>query len=131
MNLFILAEAGIGWRLALEEGTTALVAGMGTVFLVLIAISFVIGLLKYIKFGEITHVHKEARINVVVETKLPEVPVEQSIEPLLEQSITPTLDDLELVAAITAAIAATLDTTTDKLIVKSFRRINSKRGLSR
>lgn len=119
MNLFVLAEAGLDVKWALSEGITALVAGMGTVFVVLIVISFVISLLKHFDFGEITHVHKEARINVVVENRTHEIIDE------------PKMDDHELVAVITAAIAVTLNTTTDKLQVKSFRRIQSKSGLSR
>lgn len=119
MNLFVLLESGVDFKWALSEGVTAMVAGMGTVFVVLIVISYVISLLKHFNFGEITHEHKEARINAVVEKN----------EPVVVES--PKMDDLELVAVITAAIAASMNTTTDKLQVKSFRRINSKTGLSR
>jgi len=126
MNLFILLESTLDVKAALAEGTTALIAGMGTVFIVLIAISFVISLFKYFKFGEVVkHEHKEARINVIVENK---APVIQGASVVQEA---PKMDDLELVAVITAAIAASLNTTTDKLQVKSFRRLNSKNGLMR
>jgi len=120
MNLFVLLESGLDIKWALTEGTTALIAGMGTVFIVLIIIAYVISLFKLINFGgDIKHDHKEARINVVVENKVPEI------------QDAPQMDDLELVAVITAAIAASLNTTTDKLQVKSFRRLNSKNGLMR
>lgn len=110
MNFLFLLEASTGDRLA--EGFVALLAGMGTVFAILILISVVISLFKFIKNGEITHEHKEARVNATVETKNVEVN---------EQ------DDLELIAVITAAIAASLETTTDQLQVKSFRRVSKKR----
>lgn len=113
MNYLFILEAATSDRLS--EGFVALIAGMGTVFVILILISVVISLFKFIKNGEITHEHKEAQINATVETK----PVEVDIQ-----------DDLELIAVIMAAVAASLDTTTDKLQVKSFRRIN-KNGFSR
>ena len=93
-----------GW---LIEGLTALISGMTTVFAVLILISGIISLFKYIKKGEVKHpAHAEAKINAVVEKA--------------EEK----KDDRELVAVITAAIAATLNTHQDNLIVKSFRRVN-------
>ena len=131
MNTLFLLEASVATDVAenwLAEGVTALISGMGGVFLILILISSVIGLFKYIKTGEITHEHKEARINAMVEKKPVVVPEE--IQPVqVVQEIQG--DDLELIAAITAAIAVTLDTTTDKLIVKSFRRISNKYGMKR
>lgn len=119
MQLFVLLESGVDFKWALSEGVTAMVAGMGTVFIVLIVISYVISLLKHFNFGEIKHEHKEARINVVVEEKV-SVPEVVNVP-----------DDLELIAVITAAIAASMNTTTDQLQVKSYRRISSKTGLSR
>jgi len=116
MNFLFILEATTGDRLT--EGFVALIAGMGTVFTILILISVIISLFKHIKNGEITHEHKETRINATVETKA--VVEEVSVQ-----------DDLELIAVIMAAIAASLETTTDKLQVKSFRRISNKNGLSR
>lgn len=91
-----------------SEGFTALISGMSTVFAILVMISFIISLFKYLKKGNgvIKHPpHNEAKINAKIETK-------KEVE-----------DDLELVAVITAAIAASLNTSTDKLRVKSFRRL--------
>jgi len=90
----------------LAEGTRALVSGLGTVFIVLILISLIISLFKYIKPAQPKT--KEVK---PAETKKVEVKKE---------------DDLELVAVITAAIAASLNTTTDKLQVRSIRRVNSR-----
>ena len=37
------------------------------------------------------------------------------------------VDDLELIAVITAAIAASENTSTDGLVVRSIRKVNSRR----
>jgi sodium pump decarboxylase gamma subunit len=98
----------------LLEGLTALVAGMSTVFIVLILISVIISLFKYINRAQ----------NKSNEVKDAPVVIEPSVESVSNQ------DELELVAVITAAIAASLNTTTDKLHIKSFRRVNSRRSWS-
>lgn len=93
------------------DGITALISGLTSVFVVLILISFIISLFKYINFGknkEITRKDTRLHLQAVVE--------ENVIEPN---------DELELVAVITAAIAASLNTTTDRLQVKSLRRIQT------
>jgi Na+-transporting methylmalonyl-CoA/oxaloacetate decarboxylase gamma subunit len=113
MNTLFLLKASLGERLS--EGLIALLAGMGTVFAILILISIVISLFKYMKTGEITHVHDDRKFNAFVE----DLPATEEVQ-----------DDLELIAVIMAAIAASLETTTDQLQVKSFRRIN-KNGFSR
>lgn len=113
--LFLLEAAAAveeGW---LMEGITALISGMGATFAILILISWIISLFKYLKKGEIKHEHKEARINAVVEEKASET-IEEAIPS----------DDLELIAVITAAIAASMNTTTDQLQVKSLRRISGR-----
>ena len=85
--------------------------GMGTVFAVLIFISFLISLFKYIPaiqnaFGEKKDEKKE-------ETK---AAVSETVEEVDET------DDLELIAVITAAIAAAEETTTDGFVVRSIKR---------
>lgn len=93
----------------LSEGVIALISGMGIVFAVLILIAIIIWAFKFIK--------QPGKKEVVVPEPLPvQAPVEEET------------DDLELVAVITAAIAASLNTTTDKLQVKSFRKIGSNRS---
>ena len=81
--------------------------GMGTVFIVLIFISWLIGLMKYINKFEKKAAPKEAAPAPVVET----VPAEEDLT-----------DDLELVAVITAAIAASENTSADGLVVRSIKR---------
>ncbi|PKM50066.1 MAG: hypothetical protein CVV02_13160 [Firmicutes bacterium HGW-Firmicutes-7] len=93
------------------EGVTALVLGMATVFIVLILISIIISLLKHVKFVE---------KSTPKTTNNVQAPVAQTN--IIEKKE----DDLELVAVITAAIAASLNTTSDRLRVTSFKRVNPK-----
>lgn len=84
--------------------------GMGTVFAVLIFLAFLIGLMKYIPM--IQEMFSKKKNQAVQETK--PVVVE---EPVVEET-----DDLELIAVITAAIAAQEGTSTDGFVVRSIRR---------
>ena len=101
----------------LIEGLTATISGVLTVFLVLILIAFLISQLKYI--DKLTSRKRKAEgsrntieANTVFRTTAPKEDV---------------IDDLELVAILTAAVAASLNTTTDQLVVKSIRRADSSR----
>jgi sodium pump decarboxylase gamma subunit len=89
--------------------------GMGTVFLVLIFISWLISCFKYIgKFeGKMKHPHPPAPLK----TKPSASAKPQTPAP--EENLA---DDLELVAVITAAIAASEGTPADGLVVRSIRR---------
>lgn len=93
------------------------VMGMGTVFIVLILFAFIISRFKYISVFEKwlnSRGHKD------------DVPKLQPMPPAAEpEEDEEPADDLELVAVITAALAASLNTSTDKLIVRSIRRRNS------
>ena len=87
--------------------------GMGTVFAVLILISFIISLFKYIGPKK---VEKAAS---AVKTAEP-APVEE----VAEEDET---DEYELIAVITAAIAAATGSSTSEFVVKSIKRArNSK-----
>lgn len=90
--------------------------GMGTVFLVLIFISWLISCFRYIgKFEDkMKHPHPPAPLK----TK-PAAPANVQ-SAALQQNLT---DDLELVAVITAAIAASTGTPADGLVVRSIRRV--------
>lgn len=82
--------------------------GMGTVFVVLIFISFVISLLQYVnKIGKKPEPVKE----------------EPKAAPVVEAVQEEPEDDLELIAVITAAIAASEGTSTDGLVVRSIRKV--------
>lgn len=92
--------------------------GMGTVFGVLIFIIFIISLFKYIS---------------IFENRMKVIPEEETVltaEPVTAAPVTPAeteaaaelVNDLELVAVITAAIAASQNTSTDGLVVRSIKR---------
>lgn len=93
--------------------------GMGTVFLVLIFISLVIGCFKYINEWERKSKEKAASAPVPAAPAMAAPPVVAAAPE--EEELT---DDLELVAVITAAIAASMgdDVPADGLVVRSIRR---------
>ena len=62
--------------------------------------------------GDLKNIGKKKKTEEVVETKEPEVVVEEA----------PLTDDLELVAVISAAIAASEGTSTDSFVVRSIHR---------
>ena len=74
----------------MEKAGLNTLLGMGTVFAVLIFISFLISLFKYI--------------------------------PAIQNAFGKKKDDLELIAVISAAIAAAEETTTDGFVVRSIKR---------
>lgn len=81
--------------------------GMGTVFAVLIFISIIISLFRFIPSGN----KKPAQA----------APVKAETVPVVEETVEET-DDLELIAVISAAIAAAEGTSTDGFVVRSIRR---------
>lgn len=85
--------------------------GMGTVFIVLIFISFVIALLPKLT-GMFEGKNKKA------EAPKEAAPAPAAV-PAVEEELT---DDLELVAVISAAIAAYTGTSSDDFVVRSIRR---------
>ena len=93
--------------------------GMGTVFVVLIFIAFLISRFKYISRLEDWFRKRKAKNEPTVTETVAE-------EPAADEEIDET-DDLALVAVITAALAASLETSPDKLIVRSIRRKNTNR----
>lgn len=88
--------------------------GMGTVFVVLIFLAFLISLMKYIPVVMDMFTKKEA--DVVKETAENKDSIVETVE---------AEDDLELIAVITAAIAAQEGTSTDGFVVRSIRRRTS------
>lgn len=88
--------------------------GMGTVFIVLIFISLLISLFKYIPALEAAFKNKGKKEEP---KKTQAAPAEVAVEPVVEAE-----DDTELVAVIAAAIAAAEGTTTDGFVVRSIRR---------
>ena len=103
----------------LEKAGLNTVLGMGTVFVVLIFISFIISLFKYISvFENRKKEQKEDTASVGVDNAIAQIVSneEENVE-----------DDLELIAVITAAIAASEGTSTDGLVVRSIRKVNNRR----
>ena len=90
--------------------------GMGTVFVVLIFISFIISLFKYIP-----------AIEAKFKKKTPETPAPAAVHAELPDETEVVSDDSELVAAIAAAIAAYEGTSTDGFVVRSIKRRKSNK----
>ena len=92
--------------------------GIGIVFLMLVFLSFVIGLFKYIEKFQ----------NVGKKTAVEEAPkAEEAPAPAIAQSEAADedfADDLELVAVISAAIAAYENTSGDSFVVRSIKKSN-------
>lgn len=93
--------------------------GMGTVFIVLILISIIISLLKYIPKLQAVFAKKEEPQRMA--EPVAEEPV---VEAIMEETAE---DDTELVAVIAAAIAAYEGTSTDGFVVRSIRRRKSNK----
>ena len=101
----------------LEKAGLNTVLGMGTVFVVLIFISFIIYLLGYIPKLQEKLANKDKKVD---EKK--EAPVQAAPAPVAAAE-----DDAELVAVIAAAIAAAEGTSTDGFGVRSIKRRKSNR----
>lgn len=92
--------------------------GIGIVFLMLLFLSFVIGLFKYIeKFQNVGK--KKAAEEAPKAEEAPEPAIAQS-----EAADEDFADDLELVAVISAAIAAYENTSGDSFVVRSIKKSN-------
>ena len=87
------------------------ILGMGTVFVVLIFLIFVISLFKYV--GKIGQKETAPKAAPAPAPAVPAAPVEEDLT-----------DDLELVAVISAAIAASENTSTDSFVVRSIKKVN-------
>ena len=94
--------------------------GMGTVFVVLIFIAFLISRFKYISQLENWFRNRKTKDEPAAVTTAAEEAA--AAEEEMDET-----DDLALVAVITAALAASLETSPDKLIVRSIRRKNTNR----
>ena len=100
----------------MEQAAMNMLMGMGTVFLVLIFISFLISCFKYInRFEE----KMKNRGKKEEQAPLPAAEPEPAVVQAEEENLA---DDLELVAVITAAIAASTGTSPSGLVVRSIRR---------
>lgn len=111
-------DSNLGSKLS-RAGMNTLM-GMGTVFVILIFIAFIISRFKYIAKLEAWIRNRGQKKEVQA------VPAAAAVEETVAEEEDET-DDLALVAVITAALAASLETSPDKLIVRSIRRKNTNR----
>ena len=93
------------------------ILGMGTVFLVLIFISFIISLFRFIP-----ELEKKFKKNKTTEPAKTPAPA-----PVAAPVVEDVSDDTELVAVISAAIAAAEGTSTDGFVVRSIKRRQSNK----
>ncbi len=91
------------------------VLGMGTVFVVLIFISFIIYLFRYIPVLE-KKFSRKSKATAEVKTATPVV-----------EEVEEAADDEELIAVIAAAVAAAEGTSTDGFVVRSIKRRKTNR----
>lgn len=113
---------------SMEKAALNTLLGMGTVFVILILICFIISSFKLISVFENRKKNKandkaaektEAQVTAPVAAPAP------ATTPAQEENL---VDDLELVAVIAAAIAASEGrTTTDGLVVRSIRKANKNK----
>lgn len=118
MNLFLIS--GNFENYSFGDGLVVAVTGILTVLFILALISLCISLVAKIIYaaehkGEKQILRKPAQPAAIRETVV--TPIVET-----ESSVDDKTDDKELVAVITAAIAASLNTTSDRLVVRSFRR---------
>ena len=115
MNVSEALQTGQGVQLseALSFGGLTAVTGMSIVFGVLVVLMIVLYLFKLIFYKD---------------SKKTAMPIEDVKEtPVVETKAEDDVDDDELIAILTAAVAASLNTSTYNLNIKSYRRINDVR----
>jgi sodium pump decarboxylase gamma subunit len=127
MNIVLAANASTSNMGLLSKALLNTVIGMGIVFVVLIFISYIISLLKYIP-KLIEKFTNSSNSNNMESENEPAIDYETSLETgdSIDISVT---DNAELVAVITAAIMASMENEVpnDGLIVRSIRKINRSR----
>lgn len=110
-----------------QNGLLNTIIGLCVVFGVLILIAFIIYLFKYInkaeRYFEDRKYKKEQEKEAKEEAEFEPLPPPPAFE---ESASEEEVDDLELVAVITAALAASLDTSADQLVVRSIKRKSGK-----
>ena len=104
----LLTGQGLSLAEALKTGGTTTVLGLSIVFAVLIVLMIVLALFKVIFYRQ---------------PKTKNTPV-QSEAP--SQAVTDDTDEDELIAVLTAPVAASLNTSTYNLRIKSYRRTDNK-----
>lgn len=109
----ILAEKEYSLGEKMGKAGLNTIMGMGTVFIILILISFLISLFKYINVWEENRKKRQDSNEEIAVVK----PEAKTVVHKEED-----IDDLELVAVISAAIAASANVSTDDFVVRSIKR---------
>ena len=106
----------------MEKAAMNTVMGLGTVFVILVFLIFVISLFKYIP-GLVEGKKKESAPAPAAAAPAPVVAA-----PVAEPAVEDVTDDGELIAVIAAAIAASEGkTSTDGFVVRSIRKVNRRK----
>ena len=103
----------------LGQGVPIAIIGYVMVFVVLGILWAVIELMRVVLSPKASKKTKEVATTKVQQTSLADASVEEVVE-------TEQVDEGELVAVLTAAVAASLNTSTYNLRIKSFKRIDTK-----
>ena len=107
---------------ALVKAALNTVIGMGTVFAVLVLIIFIISLFGYIPKIQAWFENRKKKEEVKEES------IDNTIAQIVEMEEVDATDDLELVAVIAAAIAASEGAaSTDGFVVRSIRKVNRRK----
>lgn len=121
----LLSEAlktgqGIALPEALSTGGLVTVVGLAIVFAVLIILMLVLMLFKLIFYKE------PKKEKASEQQKIQPV---KAVEPVVAApAAVQSEDDAELIAVLTAAVAASLNTSAGKLCIKSYRRVDKNRN---
>ena len=116
MDPRLIAGDGFSLSEALSEGLQVTGVGLAIVFGVLVILMIVLCLFKVVFYKDPAKQAKEAP--APVQAPAP-APVEESKSDLNEE---------ELIAVLTAAVAASLNTSTYKLQIKSYRRVDGNKS---
>jgi sodium pump decarboxylase gamma subunit len=108
----LLTGKGVTLSEALATGGETTVVGLAIVFGVLIILMIVLMLFKVI-FGKTPKTQTKADVKVAETVEAPQTAAED-------------VDEGELIAVLTAAVAASLNTSTYNLKIKSYRRLDNK-----
>ena len=103
---------------ALSEGLKVTATGLIIVFSVLIILMLVMMLMKVIFYNP-------GQKKKAAETVVPETAPEPEKAEKIEKAAKSGIDEGELIAVLTAAVAASLNTSAYKLNIKSYRRIEN------
>ena len=125
-RFFVLQAAALNEKAtlgdALVKAALNTVIGMGTVFAVLLLISFIISLFGYIPKIQAWFENRKKKEEVK------EVSIDNTIAQIVEKEEVDVTDDFELVAVIAAAIAASEGAaSTDGFVVRSVRKVNRRK----